>query len=782
MSDMYDNSQTTSNNQTDEDGSPTLVNDNFPFDGKQQLNNFDENPNTLRKIRKKHNNSRRGCLVCKQRKIKCDQRFPTCSFCEKKDLQCSYMTMTPLQIYNITENQNDNSNYTLNISKLNKFKYLNSKIEKNHGYNITSQISLDTDSQPLNNNIHQIHEIERLLLKNKVKQVSSLTNNNNNEYNNEYSNEYSNYNYNHNHHHHNKNNNNTQEINSSISDSNSFDSLEEIPLYQNSRISNRVFTCNRLREIEILESIHHYCSMTQGCLKKRYIDDLDKKYFIKDKHLTLDTLVVVGYYKMLSVNQIFNKLTRCSFQLFSFDYYKNILMIQPVLPTLIYLKKIKISEQCEIESASFIDKTTNIIKQEYLPFFDEFSAGKVNLFSCCFMILNYCLSYHFKNGSKFEISLDESNRLIKLLGIFSTGFYSIVMNRSKPELLMTGTNVISAYLILRFKRLLIKSYSIKIFDEFRFLIDKLSYRYINDAAYENLKIFYEKYLKLLRVNKHDNSLLGFNNGFLLRILNSYISIIPFDMCNNNTEFDNKLQGKELNIILCFAYNALGHLLNSIIPSIDNVSLIAFADPSWKMFKFDNTVNIMKMFNLLKNKKLQLTAIYLIRMALFFKYQKLYHTSYLMNSSLNSLLDPVTNMSVDEICTRLQNVKEDGILDEVHIKTFLLYKGQFIKRWNYPNNEKLKPKRTDKASNNKIFKYFEGKHRLNSSNKNEDLNEIEDLLIDDFIKSNNGFFSLDFDPTTESVSNNPIIKNLSNTEVYEIELAWKLSTFIRIKNK
>ncbi|KAI3572650.1 hypothetical protein IWW34DRAFT_708134 [Fusarium oxysporum f. sp. albedinis] len=45
--------------------------------------------------RRAHNKSRLGCRVCKQRKVKCDERKPACDRCVTAGRQCSYLGDAP---------------------------------------------------------------------------------------------------------------------------------------------------------------------------------------------------------------------------------------------------------------------------------------------------------------------------------------------------------------------------------------------------------------------------------------------------------------------------------------------------------------------------------------------------------------------------------------------------------------------------------------------------------------------------------------------------------------
>ncbi|KAJ5358842.1 uncharacterized protein N7496_011255 [Penicillium cataractarum] len=40
--------------------------------------------------RRSHTKSRKGCLECKRRHVKCDEGTPKCTLCRKRRLECSY--------------------------------------------------------------------------------------------------------------------------------------------------------------------------------------------------------------------------------------------------------------------------------------------------------------------------------------------------------------------------------------------------------------------------------------------------------------------------------------------------------------------------------------------------------------------------------------------------------------------------------------------------------------------------------------------------------------------
>ncbi|EED13092.1 C6 transcription factor, putative [Talaromyces stipitatus ATCC 10500] len=50
------------------------------------------------RTRRSHKKSRYGCTKCKKRRIKCDERLPKCSRCERMDLSCQYPNWNPKSI------------------------------------------------------------------------------------------------------------------------------------------------------------------------------------------------------------------------------------------------------------------------------------------------------------------------------------------------------------------------------------------------------------------------------------------------------------------------------------------------------------------------------------------------------------------------------------------------------------------------------------------------------------------------------------------------------------
>lgn len=45
--------------------------------------------------RRTHKKSRAGCLTCRQKRVKCDERQPSCMYCSRRNLDCTYETSPP---------------------------------------------------------------------------------------------------------------------------------------------------------------------------------------------------------------------------------------------------------------------------------------------------------------------------------------------------------------------------------------------------------------------------------------------------------------------------------------------------------------------------------------------------------------------------------------------------------------------------------------------------------------------------------------------------------------
>ncbi|PSN58789.1 hypothetical protein BS50DRAFT_509796 [Corynespora cassiicola Philippines] len=46
------------------------------------------------RTRRQHTKSRGGCVECKRRHTKCDERRPVCLQCDKRSLRCEYVVKT----------------------------------------------------------------------------------------------------------------------------------------------------------------------------------------------------------------------------------------------------------------------------------------------------------------------------------------------------------------------------------------------------------------------------------------------------------------------------------------------------------------------------------------------------------------------------------------------------------------------------------------------------------------------------------------------------------------
>ncbi|KAG0691329.1 hypothetical protein C6P40_001613 [Pichia californica] len=719
------------------------------------------------RVKKKHTKSRDGCTVCKERKIRCDQRIPVCSFCERKGHECPYLMMTPFQIHRILENQRSSgktfissvatsistqeifdTNYeSISSSETNSIGNSHTP-QKGDGYfyRTSGKINLNSQSPYLNCSDYQVHEIESALLPSIVGNEISL------EVEDE---DIHNYiplktNYIPTDFHHLESQNNLNSLNFPL------------PLYSNSRISNKIFNTSHN---PIFKYYNNYIQTSEKLVKYLFIKDFKSIHeFLGD--INLDFILQSDYFQFLSIGQLYNKLLRKSFLLFALDHYKNIILKQGVVPFANYKAKLAIACECENNSVISIDIITKIIKDEYLPQFYEFSIAGVSLFLGSFMILDDCLGFHFKNGLKYDMSFDEGNKAIQLVGVFSTGYYTIVMERSKEQLLMSTTNILSAFLVTNFKRLLEQNYPVKVFEEFEKVVEKSNIQLGGDINFENLKLFCEKHSHLIKVNIHKHSLIGLNNGYLIRLFNSFKCITPFDICNYGQSDKKLFIDKDIEIIVSLFYFAGGNILDGLFPCLRSILSGSFCVLLWEEYQYPDTRSLMRLFNSIIDKRKKLIAIYLIRVGLFFKCQRMYFRKYSETYPIDELLNEDSGLSINERYLKLLKLKEDCLVNQIPMRSFLLDKGQFIRRWNYSNDKNLKPKRTNRVWDNKIINCFAGD---------------EDAIIEDFKKSNNGFFTFDHNPATDLSEDNAVSEETTFIDGNQIKVLWKLTTYIRINN-
>lgn len=753
----------------------------------ESTDQHDTKPITARKVlavqkpKKRHSNSKNGCRNCKQRKQKCDENLPICNFCQKKNLPCSYLTMTPFQIHRIKESHaiNSRKNYTneKKYIKDNCISQTNSNVKFNNHEDVNSRgWSFDSDNTNLqnssrvetsreyhylpsrevnlnnvtssdNNTIYQMHEMEYVLLSDSMNNIKSsenmvATNPNN----------FTNYNY------------IPLSTNKETNDSQYVPymkhNMNHIPLSGNARLSTRTFTLDHEQIILALEKQQNKSSKILTLLTTEQYTSLNKLALEND--LYLYSLLTMDLYVNLNTGIIFDTLLRKASLLFAMDYYKNAILKQSMLSKVQYQIKINIACSCENNSIISIDEIAEIIKSEYLPLYNSFENYQIYYLMGSFYLLNACLSYHFKNGQKYELSYDESKNAVHLCGLFLTGLYSVLLYRSDKKTLMSSTNIYANYLSESFKFLLVKNYDFELFDEFQKVIDSISPRYTNNVDFENLKLFWDQYTKLSTVNKNIDSVLGVNNTYMIRIINSFSSILPFTYSNLNLENIENFKGRELDIIILLGYLASAQVIASCIPGFRAMIGNSFAGLGIKLCSIKSMLSC---FKYIETNELKLIGIYFIRIISFMRTNEDRAMSLLSAYPIGKMVqDDSPDISIHDCYLNVKKLRECDIASEIQIKTFLLHKGQFIRNWNYHNSSKLKPKRGTRVSENKIMNYFKN----------------NDELIDDFVKNNNGFFSLDDDGKLYPFSGQDFKETTLITE-FQIKIIWKLSTYIRINN-
>ena len=747
---------------------------------------------TFKKLRRKHKNSKNGCADCKARKLKCDEKLPICSFCSKRGIQCSYLTMTPFQIHQIqishyeqskmrkrqtgefaerdheaeNDNEADESEEEEEEEEEEEDEEEEDKISKHiddsplyavnnprkneYIYAPTRQINLRND-QLLNYNAHrnivyQAHELEGIVLPpsigveipyNESINIGNyipLT---------------------------------TFKSNEQLEIINDFEMNFSIPLGGTSRVVNKTFNINRNKEIEILNEEYEKLELINDCILKGDLTRLALKYNRKDVY----QFIIGSRIQIMAILQIFCKLLRNSIKLLSIDYFKNIIMKQDILPLVKYKEKISISSALENSSVVLIDLITRIIKEEYLPEYDDFLEARLSLLSSSFFVLNLCLAFHFKNGLKFNINYDEGKKNVKLIGIFSTGMYSVIMDKTKTDLRLSGSNVLSKFLTLDFKYLLLRNYNHDNLDEIKRMLERLNSKYLNNVDYENLKIFLHKHCKLIRDNYRNDTIMNYDVGYMLRILNEFQSIIPRDICNLNYEVhDGRLNDEK--IVIYLFYVVTSEILQVTIPSINAFSSNGFYGNGWFMFNF-NREGLMKTFKKIQNREFQIIGLTLVRICAFFSNRTEIVQRYLKSMTLESIFGngdgsgEEEEVNVEEKYHALRKARDECPITEMNVKSFILEKGQFIREWNYPNMENLKPKRWFKVAQNKLI------HE-----------KSVDMLLTDFSQNGSGFFSLDYDPNDmnrKTGAEKPQPQVEVEFDGFAIKTMWKLLVYMRMNN-
>lgn len=679
-----------------------------------------------KKLRRRHLNSKNGCLECKKRKIKCDESLPECSSCLKRGIKCSFLTKTPFQIYKMEQAKN---------------------LIKQFQTSTTSSIEVSIAPSPASTSVSDNENLttgNSEFIKSQDSEISQMF------FNLEAV---------------------TPNMNQTICETSAivlstdeaqieFHNESSIPLFVNTKKSEKVFKTNNKK---VMLSLDDFQKRIEFLVKLTTHKEYKKlKEIFKDKNI--DAVLQEVFFQFLSLASIFDKLLMKAFLLFANDYYKNIILMQNCFSSVNYKVKLALSGQFEEVSSALMNAVVCTIKYEYLPFFNTFSDGTVDIFTGSLMLLDKCLPYHFKKGSSYELTIDESNRAVNLCGIFSTGLYAVIMEKSKDRLVMSATNIISSHIVNSFKRLFIKPYPFDVFYEFKRIVTKIKRKTFNNISCENLELFCCKVIQLTPTNLEEHSLLGFNAGYAITLLNSLQSIIPFDICNLKAKYINLFNQNEFDITVYLCYYTLGHMLNSMLPGLGNITSNGFVDAGFKIFEIDNIKSMIKVIQSIQSKEAKLFAIYLLRTATYFKNRKLYYQNYLAKYNLDKLLDTNSISTPKERYERLNIFKSTISVHERDVRTFSINKGLFFKRWNYPIDSDSVQKGV--AWNDVTISSFF------SNNDN---------LIADFVENNNGFFSLDYDCAKELETFKEVTPERSISNGCEMKILWELIMYIRKRN-
>lgn len=734
-----------------------------------------------RRVRRKHKNSKNGCGNCKMRKIKCDEGLPSCINCDRKELDCPYLTMTPFQIHMIMTAHNEETGESkLLFSDLGN---TYSEYPSRHPINLqrnTSIISptdliadtvspLKTDetsvselnaqlgSTALNESVYQATDLEHILLKHEKGLADTCVDPSSSS---EYIPIKSNF--------------------ATIDNTNGDSLLDDFNFDQHqlnidnsgalSSKSETVFKSFKVnRKLEYSIGTPVFEKMTDVLTAVHTMDF--PKLFMKYGVLDLDSELQKNFFRMLIMCAPFSKLTSKSLLLYSTDFLKNTIIRQPILSRDKFNIKMGISCSCENYSVHEIGVITNVINYEYLANYHLFDVSVMEILMGCFVVLNYCLVYHFKSGVSTELSVQEGKNCVSKFGIFNAGLFSIAMDRNEFVQNMVGVDILSKHLIWNLKTMLKPSLRYELIDDLKKKVERLSTKIQSDSQYythyENLKLFLEKHAPLIKEHtSHSQTFLGVreDNGYVIRLMNEFYQVIPFDLSNL---IPGPLISDEM-IIIYLSFITTANLLSNILPGALAFATNDFSGRGWHICLFMKTEVLMLLFKQIANDDFKELAIYLIRIITILKRREEEYTKFFTLNSFEELTSPDLGIDTFERCRRLKDIKRMGIMSETIVKSFKFDRGEFFQPWNVPH-----------VSDSVAIENATTPVKINAV-----LPTLEEK-VEDFITSNNGLFSMDFeeevDPMVRLAEMRSIATDANRETPSSVSMAWRVSVQIRMNN-
>jgi len=480
---------------------------------------------------------------------------------------------------------------------------------------------------------------------------------------------------------------------------------------------------------------------------------------------------------------IFSKIIRKTAILFVNDIIKNVLVKQPsILPTMSRDFRIKICRVCEDYSAIELEDLKRIINDIYVPVYSTFTNVQKELLTGAFGFLAMCTAYHYNSGYRQTMSVEQSVQCVKYIGTFSAGIFSIIISENdKPsDDQVHFIRILGKHLLLTSKLIVIPNYNSRCFVEMysRFQFLEVEYRKSDHKArwrfdFINLNLFFEKHSIFFKTFKEKDSLLGYDKGYLIRLINEWYQIFPFHLINI-TSYENKSNNTDfqISLLIYLTFLAIGYELEAIVPGIRSLLRASFIGLGRQ--KYDSISNIMNVYRLFTRKEFKVYAIYTIRVLVFFK-SKFEYSKLLLSQLSIPEFTGYPEMPIEEKYERLKKWKFSSIFHETSRTSFDLFCGTYIEKHNYSS---VKQHSEIPPPERKI--YF----------------QHVDEMIYDFESTNSGLLSGDYNPRTQPIdiqgdalsffddgSLAPIIAHTSDEEVNSntIRNCWQIEHYIKLGN-
>jgi len=466
-------------------------------------------------------------------------------------------------------------------------------------------------------------------------------------------------------------------------------------------------------------------------------------------NMDVDAEIETLYQVETSFESIFCKIMQKSLFIFVHDLFKNILLKQKdIVPSMNDEMRIRVCRLCENFAVTELDHLKYIITHDYIPQYSTTSNNLKEVMVKGFVILSLSAVYHYNSGYRQSMSIEQSVQSIKHIGTFSAGVFSVIINENDRlnDDQVQFVKIYSKNILLLSKLIIMPNYNSNIFDEMFRRFKQLNVHESGNgkwgSSYINLKIFYEKHSIFLKEFRERKSLLGYDKGYLVRLINEWYQIFPSQLINiAHIQNQNLDSDGQISILISFSFIALKFYLDAIVPGMRSIVRASFTG-SGQRLEYNRVPNLMRAYRLLTIKEYKIHAIYLLRLIAFLvlryeSYRKLFSTLHIPEFS------DFPDMLASERCDRLlNNWKYGNVIHETFRTSFDVSNGSYIERHNYPS-----------MGQSRIMKPPE--RRISFKNSDE--------MIEDFEKNKTSLFSQDDDPRLEKFNSKELKNVLDDIE-------------------